>query len=100
MTENEHKQIGEMASILFELCHEKTDCSPIADCEICRADRLYYKGYRKVERGEWEDKRCTKCGENMWYIARGNALATTFYQVKSKFCPNCGADIRGRENER
>ena len=89
MTENE--QIQEMATALFELCHEKTDCSLIADCEICRAERLYSKGYRKVERGEWIKD------EESIFAHRYRCSVCAFYRIgaPTKHCPNCGADMRG-----
>ena len=44
------KQIEEMASILMDRCNcAVTDCSLIADCDICRAEHLYNAGYRKQE---------------------------------------------------
>ena len=34
---------------------------------------------------------CSECGE--WLVASDE------YDVKGNFCPNCGADMRGREDE-
>lgn len=76
----ENEQIEEMAKIAA-----KSD-------KTCRsatiALRLYAKGYRKVERGEWKivgdiEKffMCTACNSKLKLFA--------------KFCPECGADMRG-----
>ena len=63
------------------------------------------KGYRKatdvveVRHGEWVDKKCSVCGEDMPYTARGNCFATTFYQFKTKYCQHCGAKMDGERRE-
>ena len=105
MTENE--QIEEMAREMCHLSAEFKTCQicnngyPIEEGELCYfqciAKEILTHDYRKVERGEWKDKRCTKCGEEMWYKVSGNAFVRTFYRVKSNFCPNCGADMRGEK---
>lgn len=53
----------------------------------------------EVRHGEWIDKHCSICGETQPYTARGNAFATTFYQFKTKFCPECGAKMGGERRE-
>ena len=42
------KQIEEMASVLMSKCDSEIDCSKKADCDLCRAEHLYEKGYRKA----------------------------------------------------
>lgn len=58
----------------------------------------------KAMEGEWIDKHCSICGGEQLYTASGNAFATTFYQLKSKYCPTCGAKMkkektRGNNND-
>ena len=58
------------------------------------------QGWRYEERphGEWitskidgEKYNCSECGGSCWYYDyQGNVS-------KSNFCPNCGADMRGKE---
>ena len=45
---NKEKQIEEMASVLMAKCDSELDCSKKADCDMCRAENLYIKGYRKA----------------------------------------------------
>ena len=55
--QNKEKQIEEMASILMDHCNcAATDCSLIADCDICRAEILYNAGYRKIQTTNWLTK--------------------------------------------
>lgn len=92
-----NKQIEEMANDLRKSEHwvfDDHDC----DFELDRkktAENLYNADYRKQIEGEWIDKHCSICGEEEPYTKRGNAFATTFYQFRTKFCPNCGAHMRG-----
>lgn len=97
MTENE--QIQEMARII---CGVESGCNGcVFDSEKCfehnDAKRLYAKGYRKVERGEWIENgiynNCSRCGGE---VARYDA--NDYYQDFA-LCPNCGADMRGKGNE-
>lgn len=110
MTENE--QIEEMARIIGHCesilhpdikCHSREHGCYCAEnpCYNERiAIRLYSKDYRKVERGEWEEiddgiaetvYRCTACNEKFYFES-----GVTIY---AKFCPNCGADMRGNPND-
>lgn len=108
MTENE--KIEEMARDIdsggdcMETCCEcKYYCYP--NCQDVKiAEKLYVKGYRKVERGEWkkrEDRRgsviaeaeCSICGREVEYQIINGRWAFEY------FCPHCGADMRGKENE-
>ena len=58
----------------------------------------------EVKHGEWlqginNSKVCSICGKEPLYTASGTAFATTFYRVKSNYCPNCGAKMDGKESE-
>lgn len=100
MTKNE--QIEEMA---------KTACTVFdGNCSGCSfnlyppcppkasAERLYSKGYRKVERGEWITP---------WVMKPyGKAYGTPYCSVckqldneKGDFCRFCGADMRGDRDD-
>ena len=59
------------------------------------AKALYNAGYRKQSEGEWIDKHCSNCGEELLFERGGNAFATTFRQYKTKYCHNCGAKMKG-----
>ena len=46
------------------------------------------------KRGHWtSDGNCSECGKHAPFWA----MASTYY--KSSFCPNCGADMRGEQDE-
>ena len=63
---------------------------------ICEMAKMYIRGVKPVypvkQKGKWiyvccygdEFPQCSVCGE--------------INDVKSKFCPDCGADMRGEEN--
>lgn len=99
MTENE--QIEEITKVL---------CADYGDCEGCpfkyystcnpkeAAERIVTeKGYRKVERGEWIEK--THDWDFGDYIDYTCSICGIREQNKRKFCPECGADMRGEGND-
>lgn len=61
---------------------------------IVKAEALYNAGYRKQKEGEWlptcdthplvNKYECSCCGEE---------------SMRGKYCPNCGAHMRGGKNE-
>ena len=64
----------------------------ITDVELERTEEITFRTpsgkevpFRKVKRGEWQGTVCSICG----------ASASDYYDCD--FCPNCGADMRGRE---
>lgn len=79
---------------LIELLYNCPDCGMLAFSAVKRiANYLVYHGVTVMEKGEWEKVRgvlgtlqCSKCG-----IHYADAVYTSF-------CPNCGADLR-RKND-
>lgn len=81
-----------------EECHEEGN-SPIDTFEECIADAVIGAGYRKQSEGEWKfnapDKHgnkkpyCTNCGE--YHLGHWSDY------VRCKYCPNCGAKMKGGE---
>lgn len=45
------------------------------------------------KKGKWINGVCDQCGSHAPYWA----MASTYY--RSSFCPNCGADMRGKQND-
>lgn len=99
-----NKQIEEMAQ-------EMAGCGKTS-CETCRAfaqgvcasykgaSRAQAVGYRKQIEGEWNrsergkyDYFCTACGEKAVQGIYGN------HDRLFKFCPNCGAKMKGGETD-
>ena len=99
---SKEKQIEEMA---LDICKSRLVAEDGDACRKCRqhnnclyqeiAYGLYNAGYRKQSEGEWIDKHCSHCGEELLFTRGGNAFATTFRQYKTKYCPNCGAKMKG-----
>lgn len=91
---SKEKQIEDMAKVI---CGNNRDCktcvhnSAIRECGcIFYANRLYKQGYRKQSEGEWKMQKypvaqCSVCG------FRRNVET----QDAWKFCPNCGAKMKG-----
>lgn len=80
----EEKQIEEMAKVI-----ERTGMlESFLGCEVVAYD-LYEDGYRKQSEGEWIAQseafvrfECSKCHSYN-------------HIVRSKYCPNCGAKMKG-----
>lgn len=97
MKETELKPIEELAE---EILQEYTNCYSEVDKEVL-AKMIYTAGYRKQIEGEWtkhldewdcEYAKCSCCGEE-FYDSSGEDTIDIFY----KFCPNCGAKMKGGE---
>ena len=96
MTENE--QIQEMMRDLREAEFWNFDDF---SCEVTLNERvtcekLHSKGYRKVERGEWErvgddiEEDCFRCT-----VCKAEFSCGVDMRIFAKYCPECGADMRG-----
>ena len=103
------EQIEEMAKALT--AYEKKLCDRLpkdqclltsavhaqVSCDYCKiAEFLYNAGYRKRREGEWErvinHRECSKCG----YKAPYKKIKAGYHLLDlTKFCPNCGAKMKG-----
>ena len=98
---SKEKQIEEMAKWLCADCSKDVPCSLVPIGAMCktvwkRSEALYNAGYRKQSEGTWEKSDipgekyvCSECGGACWYYDYQGDVA------KSKFCPNCGAKMKG-----
>lgn len=100
---SKEKQIDEMAKLIcnFPQCinyNSIGECKP-TECQIAdKAEALYNAGYRKQSEGEWISNElggykyafyCSECGWVDGYP----------FNDRHKFCPNCGAKMKGGEKE-
>ena len=100
---SKEKQIEEMARLLESFCELQDECSCIADCDECRATKLYEAGYRKQSVGGWMTHHCTNGGTSQ----RGRTIIYKTFTCdrcgksngrhKTNYCPNCGAKMKGGE---
>ena len=86
MNDNEKQVIGDMASIIMV---GNSLCLPSVDI----AEALYNAGYSKQSDGEWEKRTfiifdSEKVGYNC-------SECNTTWDTETKFCPNCGAKMKG-----
>lgn len=106
MTENEQLvEIEEMARDMCTFSQISKCCECSEECFYKEyAKRLYAKSYRRVERGEWKrnkkelgvdraEAECSICGREVVYQVIDGKWGF------ENFCPHCGADMRGGENE-
>jgi hypothetical protein len=96
---SKEKQIEEITKILESNCEgiPYTVCQENS-CSSCKAKQIIGVGYRKQSVGEWkkseipgEEYVCSVCGGACWYYD------VEGYVAKSRFCPNCGAKMKGGE---
>lgn len=88
------EQIEEMRKDLIEIFDEEYEKRRLITADFT-AIKMTDKGYSKQSEGEWISNRqtdefiCSLCGA----IAPVDCLKEAFYE--SKFCPNCGARMKG-----
>ena len=93
---SKEKQIEELAEILRKVC----DATPNGKCMsklccACRAETVIEAGYRKQSEGEWISP--TTIGGRAFSIPHCSACNGIPCGVdeNTKFCPNCGAKMKG-----
>jgi hypothetical protein len=87
------KQIEEMAKVANDFWKSTVRASLPEAFAMWFAEHLYNAGYRKQNEGEWiigefESPVCSACGK----VSLKNGYEE---YVKSNFCPNCGARMKG-----
>lgn len=104
MTERDEKQaieeIDSLTTVLYEANHKKS----VLDYHWL-ATEAYNAGYRKQREGEWVETDY-KTVEHGFVERRGKAWlctncrhASKEFHPNMKFCPNCGAKMKGDKNE-
>ena len=100
-----NKRIDEMAEVICKSYAEKRDCEtcPTEWCYAAEyATLLYHAGYRKQIEGKWIDNRCSICGK----MPMGEEIFDLVDTLPPRFdwfmnfCPNCGAKMKGADNEK
>lgn len=96
-----NEQIEEMAKVTMEHCEIDNQCGSChwSTCNECLAECLYNAGYRKRKEGEWESIaddeelifRCSCCNEEY--------SCELDMRLFAKYCPNCGAKMKGGETD-
>lgn len=98
------KQIEEMANDIAKICPDlvESGCGQI-NCVTHLTLSLYKEGYRKQVEGEWIDKPtgafsrmqswCSACGKH-------SGIGGIESIRHKPFCPNCGAKMKGADNDR
>lgn len=89
------EQIEEMA---FDLCRIDTckhlsqeECNKTT-CAHCEAEALYNAGYRKQSEGEWIWVENGEADYEKYWVC---SVCKEHDFVKTKYCPNCGAKMKG-----
>jgi membrane protease subunit (stomatin/prohibitin family) len=67
------------------------------EISIMFAKALYNADYRKQSEGEWYDGICTNCGHEALDYLDETPCGCTMRTYITKFCPNCGAKMKGGE---
>ena len=99
------KQIEEMAAVINEMDERNAhyydeymiECDAFADANAI-AKVLYDAGYRKQSEGKWIKSKnglyvCSECDKTCPY----DAQADDILYWECKYCPNCGAKMKGGE---
>lgn len=93
---NEQKQIEEMRSDLIEIFDEEYEKRRLITPQNT-AEKLTAKGYRKQIEGEWVEVQREWDFYPFFYIDFTCSVCGSREQNKRKFCPNCGARMKGEK---
>ena len=92
---SKEKQIEEMAKIICKPTANKGNCEKCGFKKSCSkfddATDLYNAGYRKQSEGEWT--RSDEFEERYGYLYKCSACEALCFV--GKYCPNCGAKMKG-----
>lgn len=91
---SKQKQIEEMAKAILR-ANDNYDTTCREDC-MTIADMIYEAGYRKQSEGEWVKAYRRGLTVNDGYVS---TCCDMWNNRKSHFCPNCGAKMKGGEEE-
>ena len=96
-----NKQIEEMAKDICKLGKPCEKCSAYPDaCKAVKyAERFYTAGYRKQSEGEWYEGICTNCGHEALDYLDETPCGCTMRTYITKYCPNCGAKMKGDKTD-
>ena len=99
---NDKQQIEEMAKVLCEDCANDTSpCRLTKEGRMCdavmeQAEALYNAGYRKQSEGEWiEHIEKPSWWEDDVEVFYECSVCNTQSPAPTKYCPNCGAKMKG-----
>ena len=92
---SKEKQIEEMAVdlCLIDRCKHlpQAECNNTT-CAHCEAEFLYNAGYRKQSEGEWVWTENGEADYEKYWVC---SVCKEHEFIKSKFCPHCGAKMKG-----
>ena len=74
------------SAIVIEMIHDAPTITP---------ERKQGRWIKHEDRAAWY---CSECATDDYYAYFYNS-DTGVYELQDKFCPNCGADMRGGQNE-
>lgn len=98
-TMDEQKQIEELSEFFYHVDGATYRGGPIRVVNYdALALALYDAGYRKQVEGEWIWKKKIEAqAQNRLYcsVCDDECLSKNNYYVKSNYCPNCGAKMKG-----
>lgn len=103
---SDKKQIDEMAKTICKYYEDdKYSCGRCPDCYARdEAKKLYNAGYRKQSEGEWilvsEYGGGWYVGDKRVFPKYCSVCKATYTYGPYNYCPNCGANMKGADNDR